>query len=84
MNENVKVEKINDNTISFTKPVVFTVTPEELTEQRDRLISMRDTQVKKFNEDIAELETYLAQCVTLNVFAKEKPVQEPNEEPVQP
>lgn len=70
--ENQEITKKDDNTILVVKtmPVQFELTPEYLTEQRARIVEQKEKDNAQRDLEIAEVDSYLAQCKKLAVVAK--------------
>jgi hypothetical protein len=78
--EALEITKQDEHTINVVKsvPVQFSFTPEYLVEQRGRIVAQKERDNAQRDLEIAEVDTYLAECIKLNVVAK--PIEKPAEE----
>lgn len=82
--ENQEIKKIDENTISVVKtvPVQFSFTPEYLINQRLAILAQKEKDNIQRDLEIAEVDSYLAECKKLNVVLK--PVEIIEEKIVEP
>jgi len=84
--ENAIITKKDDNTIKVvrTMPVHFEFTPEYLKQQREAILKQKAEQIAQRDQEIADIDAYLAECEKLGVVEKVvEPVEEPIEEPIE-